>query len=153
TRRTERTEYNTLYYWLRVIVRYRAGIGIIGFGFTKLFPVQMPYPSLGVLNTNFGDLTAQKVFWLSVGIVPWYQVFAGVVECLAGALLFFRRTTTVGAILLFAALGDIVYVNLAYDGGVHVYASYFVLLAAFLLVKDVPGLSRLLIGERTAAPL
>jgi hypothetical protein len=25
----------------------------------------MPYPSLGLLNTNFGDLTAQKVFWLS----------------------------------------------------------------------------------------
>jgi hypothetical protein len=153
TRKTERREYNTLYYWLRVIVRYRAGIGIIGFGFTKLFPVQMPYPSLGVLNTNFGDLTAQKVFWLSVGIVPWYQVFAGVVECLAGALLFFRRTTTIGAILLFAALGDIVYVNLAYDGGVHVYASYFVLLAGFLLVKDIPRIYRLLLQERVTIPV
>lgn len=152
-RKSERADYNTLYYWLRVIVRYRAGIGIIGFGFTKLFPVQMPYPSLGVLNTNFGDLTAQKVFWLSVGIVPWYQVFAGVVECLAGTLLFFRRTTTVGAILLFAALGDIVYVNLAYDGGVHVYASYFVLLAGFLLAKDIPRLYRLLIQERITIPV
>lgn len=152
-RHTERSEYNLLYYWLRVIVRYRAGIGIIGFGFTKLFPVQMPYPSLGVLDTNFGDMTAQKVFWLSVGIVPWYQVFAGVVECAAGAFLFFRRTTTLGAIMLMGALGDIVYVNLAYDGGVHVYASYFVLLAAFLLVKDVPVLYRLLIGEKTATPL
>ena len=152
-RKTERKEYNTLYYWLRVIVRYRAGIGIIGFGFTKLFPVQMPYPSFGVLNTNFGDMTAQKVFWLSVGIVPWYQVFAGVVECLAGTLLFFRRTTTVGAILLFAALGDIVYVNLAYDGGVHVYASYFVLLAGFLLAKDIPRIYRLLIQERVTIPV
>lgn len=152
-RHKERKEYNTLYYWLRVIVRYRAGIGIIGFGFTKLFPVQMPYPSLGVLNTNFGDLTAQKVFWLSVGIVPWYQVFAGIVECLAGTLLFFRRTTTVGAILLFAALGDIVYVNLAYDGGVHVYASYFVLLAGFLLAKDIPRIYRLLIQERVTIPV
>jgi hypothetical protein len=36
-------EYNNLYYWLRVIVRYLAGIGIIGFGFTKLLPIQMPY--------------------------------------------------------------------------------------------------------------
>jgi hypothetical protein len=152
-RKTERQEYNTLYYWLRVVVRYRAGIGIIGFGFTKLFPVQMPYPGLGLLNTNFGDLTAQKVFWLSVGIVPWYQVFAGVVESAAGALLFFRRTTTLGAILLMGALGDIVYVNLAYDGGVHVYASYFVLLSAFLLAKDVPRLYRLLIQERFTVPV
>jgi hypothetical protein len=151
-RGTERKEYNTFYYWLRVVVRYRAGIGIIGFGFTKLLPVQMPYPGLGLLNTNFGDLTAQKIFWLSVGIVPWYQVFAGVIEVTAGTLLFFRRTTTLGAILLFGALGDIVYVNFAYDGGVHVYSSYFVLLAAFLLADDLPRLYNLLIRERDTQP-
>jgi len=152
-RGTERKEYNTLYYWLRVIVRYRAGIGIIGFGFTKLLPVQMPYPGLGLLNTNLGDMTAQKIFWLSVGIVPWYQVFAGVVECLAGTLLFFRKTTTLGAILLVGALGDIVYVNFAYDGGVHLYSSYFVLLAGFLLVDDLPKIYNLLIRERYTVPV
>lgn len=151
-RKTERNEYRLLYYWLRVVVRYRAGIGIIGFGFTKLLPVQMPYPSLGLLNTNFGDFTAQKIYWLSIGIVPWYQIFAGVVEVLAGALLLFRRTTTVGAMLLFGALGDIVYVNFAYDGGVHVYSSYFVLLAAFLLVNDIPKLYNLLIKEQFTVP-
>jgi hypothetical protein len=144
--------YDTLYYWLRVIVRYRAGIGIIGFGFTKLFPVQLPYPSLGLLNTNFGDLTAQKIYWLSVGIVPWYQVFAGIVEVAAGALLFFRRTTLLGAILLFGALGDITFVNFSYDGGVHIYASYFVLFAAFLIIYDVPKLYNLLILERYTIP-
>ncbi len=141
-----------LYYWLRVIVRYRAGIGIIGFGFTKLLPTQLPYPSLGVLNTNFGDLTAQKIYWLSIGIVPWYEVFAGVVEVLAGVLLFFRATTFWGAVLLFGALADIVYVNFAYDGGVHGYSSYFVLLAGFLLVYYVKDLYTLLIQERPAVP-
>ncbi len=145
--------YNVLYYWLRVIVRYRAGIGIIGFGFTKLLPVQMPYPSLGLLETNLGDFTAQKIYWLSIGIVPWYQIFAGVVEVGAGTLLFFRRTTTLGAILLFGALGDIVYVNFAYDGGVHVYSSYFVLLAGFLIIHDIPKLYRLLIQERFTVPV
>src|ERR1700761_4928795 len=35
-RKRERPDYNTLYYWLRAVVRYRAGIGIIGFGVTKL---------------------------------------------------------------------------------------------------------------------
>ncbi len=152
-RKTGRKEYNLLYYWLRVIVRYRAGIGIIGFGFTKLLPVQMPYPSLGLLNTHFGDLTAQKIYWLSIGIVPWYQVFAGIVEVSAGTLLLFRKTTTLGAILLFGALGDIVYVNFAYDGGVHVYSSYFVLLAGFLLIDDLPRLYNLLIREKPTVPV
>lgn len=144
--------YDSLYYWVRVVVRYRAGIGIIGFGYTKLFPTQMPYPSLGLLNTNFGDFTAQKIYWLSVGIVPWYQVFAGFAELLAGALLFFRKTTTLGAVLLFGALGDITYVNFAYDGGVHIYASYFVLFAAFLLWYDAVPVYNLLVKERFTVP-
>jgi len=146
-------EYNQLYYWLRVVVRYRAGIGIIGFGFTKLLPVQMPFPSLGLLNTNFGDFSAQKIYWLIIGIVPWYQVFAGIVEVTAGTLLFFRKTTTLGAALLVGALGDIVYVNFAYDGGVHVYSSYFVLLGSFLLVQDVPKLYRYWIKEEYTVPV
>ncbi|AUD00410.1 hypothetical protein [Spirosoma pollinicola] len=151
-RRAEPRDYNLLYYWLRVVVRYRAGIGIIGFGFTKLLPTQLPYPSLGLLNTNFGDLTAQKIYWLSIGIVPWYEVFAGVVEVLAGALLFFRATTFWGAVLLFGALADIVYVNLAYDGGVHGYSSYFVLLSGFLLIYYVKDLYNLLIREQLTIP-
>ena len=148
-----RNEYNVLYYWLTVIIRYRAAIGIIGFAFTKVLPVQMPYPSTGILNTNFGDLTAQKIYWLSISIVPWYQVFAGVVELTAGVLLFFRKTATLGAIILFGALGDIVYVNFAYDGGVHVYSSYFVLFAAFLIAKDIPKIYNLLIRERYTIPV
>jgi hypothetical protein len=144
--------YNILYYWLRVVVRYRAGIGIIGFGFTKLFPTQMPYPSLGLLNSNFGDYTAQKIYWLSVGIVPWYQVFGGIVEIAAGVMLLFRKTATFGALLLVGALGDITFVNYAYDGGVHVYAFYFVFLALFLLADDIPKLYNLLILERYTVP-
>lgn len=152
-RNSERKEYNILYYWLRVVVRYRAGIGIIGFGFTKLLPTQLPYPSLGVLNTNFGDLTLQKIYWLSIGISPWYEVFTGVVEVAAGALLFFRKTTFWGSVLLFGALADIVYVNFAYDGGVHVYSSYFVLLSGFLLIDYIPKVYNLLIREQVTVPV
>lgn len=148
-----RKEYNILYYWLRVIVRYRAGIGIIGFGYTKLFPVQMPYPAISNLHTNFGDFTAQKIYWLSIGIVPWYQVFAGIVEVLAGVLLFFRGTAAIGAVLLAGALANITFVNFAYDGGVHVYSAYFVLLGLFVLAYDIPGIYRLLVLEKYTVPV
>lgn len=148
----KRQSYQVLYYWLTVIVRFRAAIGIIGFGFTKLFPTQMPYPSFGLLNTDFGDFTAQKIYWLSIGIVPWYQVFGGVVEIAAGVLLFYKRAATFGAILLIGALGDITFVNYAYDGGVHVYAFYFVLLGTLVLAEDIPRLYNLLILERFTKP-
>ncbi|MEJ0029168.1 MAG: hypothetical protein WDO15_01795 [Bacteroidota bacterium] len=146
-------EYHIGYYWLRAIVRYRAGIGIIGFGFTKLFPVQMPYPSEALLNTNFGDFTAQKIYWLSIGIVPWYPGVRRVVELTAGVLLFFRGTAAIGAALLIGALGSITFVNFAYDGGVHVYASYFVLLGSFVLAYYIPRLYSLLIKEQFTIPV
>jgi hypothetical protein len=53
---------------------------------------------------------------------------------------------------LFGALADIVYVNFAYDGGVHVYSSYFVLFSAFILVDYIPDLYKLLIQERLTIP-
>lgn len=38
---------------------------------------------IALLNSGFGDMTAQKIFWLQIGIVPWYQVFTGLVETMA----------------------------------------------------------------------
>lgn len=145
--------YQRLYYWLLVVARYRAGIGIIGFAFTKVLPVQMPYPSEGLLNTDFGDFTQQKIYWLSIGIVPWYQVFTGVVELLAGTMLFFRKTTCYGAALLVGALGSITFVNFAYDGGVHLYASYFVLFGLFILSYYIPRIYKLMILEEHTVPV
>ncbi len=149
----KRQSYDTLYYWSLVIARFRAGIGIIGFGFTKVLPVQMPYPSEGLLNTDFGDFTGQKIYWLSIGIVPWYQVFTGIVELTAGTLLFFRQTTVYGAALLFGALGSITLVNHVYDGGVQTYAAYFVVLGAYIFAYYVPRIYRLFIKQEYTVPV
>jgi hypothetical protein len=148
----KRTEYIVLSYWLRTLARYRAGVGILGYGFTKLFPTQMPYPSIGILHTDFINLTPQKVFWLSVGSVPWYEAFTGFLELLAGVLLLFRKTSLYGSILLVAALGDIVFVNFAYDGEVHLFSTYLALFGVVVLAYDVPTLYNLLIKERFTVP-
>ena len=144
----KRPNYIVLSYWLRALARYRAGVGILGYGFTKLFPTQMPYPSIGILHTNFIDLTPQKVFWLSVGSVPWYESFTGLIELTAGVLLLFRKTSLYGSILLVAALGDIVFVNFAYDGEVHLFSTYLALFGLVVLAYDVPALYNLLIKKR-----
>ncbi|WP_353182683.1 DoxX family protein [Parapedobacter lycopersici] len=148
-----RQSHHKLYYWLRVIVRYRIAIGMIEFGFVKVFLIQMPFPPIATLHTNFGDFTAQKLYWLSVGIVPGYQVFLGLVEVTAGFLLFFRKTAFLGAFLTLCASANIVYINHAYDGGVHVYSAYFVLLALFLLWRDIPRIGKLLVYEQDTTPL
>lgn len=143
----KRKEYNVLYYWLRVIVRYRLAVVLIAYGFIKLFPLQMPYPSLSNLLTNYGDFFAWKIYFQTVGIAPNYQSFLGFVEILAAFLLFNRRTVTFGVGLIFGFLGNVAVVNGFYDVGEQVLSTFIVLLAAFLFVYDIPRLYSLLINE------
>jgi len=141
-----------LYYWVRTIVRYRLAIGILAYGFIKLFPLQAPYPSLSNLNTNYGDFTRWKLFSLSLGIVPSYESFLGLVEIIAALLLFYRRSASVGSFILAVFLGNVFMSNWAYGGGDTVYSLYLLSLALFVLSHDAQRLANLLVFQKTAAP-
>ncbi|RVU01045.1 DoxX family protein [Mucilaginibacter limnophilus] len=141
-------DYDNLHYWLRVILRYRLAIGIIAYGLIKLFPLQMPYPSLSNLHTNYGDFFAWKIYFHTIGITQGYEAFLGLVEILASVLLFFRRTTTFGTGIILGFTGNVLAANFAYDAGEQVYSAYLVVIALFLFVYDVPRLFNLLIQQQ-----
>ena len=144
--------YDNLYYWLRTIVRYRLAIGIIGYGFIKFFPLQAPFPSISNLNTAYGDFTDWKIFSMSLGIVPNYESFLGGVELLAGFLLLFRRTATVGALFILVFTGNVFISNLAYEGGEYVYSIYLISFAVFVLAYDAFRIYNLISLERPTEP-
>ncbi|WP_214070378.1 DoxX family protein [Mucilaginibacter sp. dw_454] len=145
-------DYDKLYYWLRVIVRYRLAIGIIAYGFIKFFPLQAPFPSISNLNTPYGYFTRWKIFSLSLGIVPTYESFLGLVEIVGGLLLLFRKTATIGALIIVVFLGNVFFSNLAYDGGEAIYALYLISLGLLLLSFDIIRLVNLIGFERPTQP-
>jgi len=145
--------YPALYYWLHVLVRYRLAIGLIAFGFIKFFPMQMPFPSIANLNTGLGDYASFKLYWQIVGLSFRYEIFLGFLEIAIGILFFFRSTTVIGAIATIGVLFNIAHANLAYDGAVHNYASYFVLLSVFVLALYIPNIWRLFIKGETVRPI
>jgi len=145
-------DYDNLYYWLRVIVRYRLAIGIIGYGFIKLFPLQAPFPSISNLNTSYGDFTDWKIFSMSLGIVPNYESFLGAIEVIAGLLLFFRKTATIGALIIVVFTGNVFISNLAYSGGEYVYSIYLISFALFVLHFDALRIYNLISLERPTEP-
>ena len=151
-RRQRTADYDRLYYWLRVIVRYRLAIGIIAYGFIKLFPLQAPPPSLSNLNTNCGDFTRWKLFSLSLGVVPNYESFLGLVEIVGGLLLFYRRSASVGAFIIAIFLGNVFMSNLAYGGGDDVYSLYLITISLFVLSYDAQRLLNLLVWQKPTAP-
>jgi hypothetical protein len=128
--------YDDLYYSLRVILRYRLAAGILAYGFLMLFPMMAPPPSISNLNTNYGSFTAWKLFSLTLGIVPSYEFFLGLVAVTAGVLLLFRKTTTLATLILVPFVGNVFVSNLAYEGGEYVYSLYLTVIALFLFAHD-----------------
>lgn len=148
----KRTDYKALNYGLRVVLRYRLAIGVIAYGFIKLFPLQAPLPSISNLNTAYGDFTAWKLFSLSLGIVPSYESFLGLVEIIGGLLLLNRRTATIGTLVIIPFTGNVFMSNLAYEGGEYVYSFYLITIALYLFAHDAIRLTNLLTFEKPTAP-
>lgn len=147
-----RRNYNELYYVLQVILRYRLAIGVLAYGFIKLFPMQAPLPSISNLNTAYGDFSAWKLFSMSLGIVPSYESFLGLVEITGGLLLLNRKTATIGTLIILPFTGNVFMSNLAYEGGEYVYSFYLITIALFLFAFDAIPLIRLLSLELPTKP-
>lgn len=143
---------DVVYYWLRVVLRYRLAFGIIAYGLIKFFPMQMPYPSLSNLHTNYGDFFGWKIYYHTLGITPSYESFLGAVEIVAGILLLFRKTATIGAGIIIGFTGNVLAANIAYDAGEQFYSANLLAMALFLFAYDAPRLYRLLVlGKFTTA--
>ena len=139
---------DTLYYWLRVALRYRLAIGIIAYGLVKFFPLQMPYPSLSNLHTNYGDFYPWKIYYHTIGITQGYESFLGAIEILAGLLLIYRKTATFGAGLILGFVGNVFAANISYDIGEISYSFFLLSIALFLIAYDAPRLYSLLFAGR-----
>nr|WP_295922288.1 DoxX family protein [uncultured Dyadobacter sp.] len=152
TRDKDRRDHNQLYYWLRVIVRYRLAAGLIAYGFIKFYPLQAPLPSISNLNTAYGDFSAWKLFALSLGVVPNYESFLGLLELVGGLLLLNRKTTTIATLIIIPFTGNVFFSNLAYEGGEYVYSFYLIVLALLLFAFDANRLYRLFVLEKPTIP-
>lgn len=147
-----RKEYNDLYYILRVILRYRLAFGIAAYGFIKFFPVQQPYPSLSLMNTNYGDLSDWKIAALTYGVAPSFEAFLGAIEILAALLLLHRKTASIGAAIVVGFTGNVLLSILGYNGGEALYCLYLLGFASVILFYDGLRYYNLLILAKPTAP-
>ena len=144
--------YRVLYYFITAAVSFSMAMRLQGLTFSKVFPSQMPPLALTQLNTNLGDFTPQKLYWIQLSPVPKYEVFLGLAELLIMLLLFFRKTRAVGAALALAMVGNIAIANHVYDGGIHLAASFYALGGTFVLWRYWPGIWNLLVKQKDVAP-
>jgi hypothetical protein len=138
----------------RVVCRYTMAGMAIYYGMEKIIGAQghwalEPFQ----LSRSYGHLEpcARMFGWLTYSTV--YAQFAGWVEASAGLLLFWRRTTTLGAMLAFAFLANVFMVNITYCGaGWGPAPGHMMPAAAFLLLPHLDRFSRFLVRNQPTAP-
>lgn len=148
-----RTSYPGLYKWFRVVIRFVLASEMFLYGFDKIIPLQMPFPSLTRLVEPYGKFAPMSVLWYSIGASRSYEIFAGSAEALGGALLLAPRTTTLGALICLADMIQVFMLNMTYDVPVKLFSFHLILLAIFVLAPDMKRLWNFFFTEGPTEPL
>lgn len=131
-----RGNYDNLYKWFRVFLRFAMAGQMFLYGSVKVFPEQMPFPYLTKLLEKFGDYSPMGMLWFSVGASPAYERFVGSAELLAGILLVIPVTQRLGALICLVDMIEVFALNMTYDVPVKLFSFHVILMAAFLLIPE-----------------
>jgi uncharacterized membrane protein YphA (DoxX/SURF4 family) len=134
--------------WFRLAIRICLAGQLMTYGLFKAVPLQMPFPYLTQLVQSYGDKSPMGVLWSSIGAAPAYETFVGCAELLAGLLLIFPRTTTLGALVALADMTEVFMLNMTYDVPVKLLSFHLILLSLLLLVPDVQRLLKFFLLNR-----
>ena len=146
-----RREYARLAQWFQVYVRFGLASIMFGYGFAKIVPTQMQRPTLERLVEPWGEFSPMGVLWSFMGFSTVYQVFTGIGEALGSFLILFRRTTTLGALLLCGVLANVALLNYTFDVPVKLFSTNLLLMAIVLAAPDAKRLVDVLVLNRSAA--
>ncbi len=145
-----RAAYPALHALLRVYLRYTLAFVMLGYGFAKVFKSQFPFPGPDRLVQQVGEMSPMGLLWTFMGYSTAYTVFAGMGEVLSGALLFMRRTTTLGALMTAGVMSNVVVMNFAYDVPVKLFSTHLLLTAVYLCLPDARRVLNVLVLNRAA---
>lgn len=144
-------EYTKLNYWLLLFTRYYVALVLFSYGIIKLFALQMPFPNYSQLATPLGDFLPMRLSWMFIGYSTPYQFFSGLMEVLAGLLLLYRRTATLGALVATGVFINVAVMNLSYDIPVKIYSLQMVLCCFFLLANEMERILCFFVFNRPAS--
>ncbi len=138
--RPRRTVPPALRYWFHAALSYYLALQLLGYGLNKIFKHQFYLPEPNTLFTTVGQLSRDILYWSAMGSSYTYTLFAGALEVLPAALLLFRRTRSIGAIIASAVMLNVVAVNIGFDISVKLYSTF---LLALCVIVAAPGFTKL----------
>jgi len=148
-----RANYEKLYRWLRLYLRYFLAAYLFGYGFIKIFPSQFQSITASRLIMSVGDQAPMLLAWNFMGYSRVFQMFMGITEVIAGLMLLFRRTTTLGAILSSATFGFVALMDFCFNVPVRLLALHLLFISLFLTFDDIKRLRNVFLFNKPANPV
>jgi hypothetical protein len=144
----QKKDYSRLRYGLQILTRYFLAYTILQYGAAKVIDMQFS-PNLSSLDTRAADMHPMMLAWTFFGYSFPYEFFIGCSQIAAAFLLIFRRTATLGAILMVTIMVNVVFVNFAFDVCVRFFSTTYLVMSLYLLADDAPRLINFLFLNRT----
>jgi hypothetical protein len=137
---------------LRIYVRYTLALTLLAYGVGNIFKVPFPFPTAERLQERIGDSSPLALFKVFMGYSATYTAAIGASQVLAGLLLLFRRTTTLGALVALGVLANEVALAFCYDVPAKLLSSHLLLLTLFLLAPEARRLVDGIVLDRPTRP-
>ena len=145
---SKRREHEQLRAGLRVSLRYAVGLIMLTYGSIKIVGGQFPPPTVGRLLQPVGKMTPMGLLWTFMGASPAYVIFSGFGETVGALLVMFRRTATLGALVLAGVLTNVAMMNFCYDVPVKINSTHYLAMCVFIMLPDLERLGGVLVFQR-----
>ena len=133
-----------------IALRYYLAAVMLSYGISKVIKSQFSDPSPGTLHQRVGQLPPMRLLWTFMGYSLPYTVFAGLAETVGAVLLMWRRTATLGALVIAAVMTNVVMLNLCYDVPVKLFSAELLAMAIAVALPDARRLISAVLGGAAA---
>ncbi len=131
-------------------VRFFVAFELVRYGVAKLVNMQF-YPRYYRLDMRAADLSGSALAWTFFGHSYAFQAIGGVLELLGAVLLCCRRTALLGALVLVPVMTNIVLVDFAFDVGVRLFSTTYLVMCLYVIAPDVRRLFAVVCGDSVPA--
>ncbi len=109
----KRKSYQKLWRWFHLILTYYVAFFMFSYGLGKAFGEQFGYPSIGRLLETYGESSPMRLMWTFMSASEAYEQFSGWSEAIAGFLILFRRTRTLGGLAVAGVMLNVFMMNMS----------------------------------------
>ncbi|NVK83761.1 MAG: hypothetical protein HWE21_05535 [Cytophagia bacterium] len=148
----KRSNYYKLWRVFVMILVYYLVYYMAIYGFIKVFWLQMPELRIDRLLKSYGQSSPMGLLWTFMGASKTYSVYAGLSEVIAGTLLIFRRTRTLGGLVTAGVMFNVFMLNMAYDVPVKLFSFQLMIMGLYIAMIDYKSIFGLLLFRKAVQP-